>query len=170
MLREGTAPPVDIPRIVQADLGDIRHQAAVLELTRAYARDPMGNGRDLRDEVRQVLIERLRAHPTTVVFLALDGERPVGIATCFVGFSTFAARPLINVHDLFVAPDCQRRGTGRLLLEAVEGKARELGCCKLTLEVQENNHPALALYGRLGFKSAQYETPAGGVLFREKRL
>ena len=42
--------------------------------------------------------------------------------------------------------------------------------CKLTLEVQENNHPALSLYARLGFEGARYEASAGGVLFREKRL
>jgi ribosomal protein S18 acetylase RimI-like enzyme len=57
-----------------------------------------------------------------------------------------------------------------LLLEAVEGEARRLGCCKLTLEVQENNRAALALYGSFGFASGQYEPEAGAVLFREKKL
>ena len=49
-------------------------------------------------------------------------------------------------------------------------KARELGCCKLTLEVQENNHGALALYQRFGFESGEYEPAAGVVLFRQKKL
>jgi len=31
------------------------------------------------------------------------------------------------------------------LLEAVEGKARELGCCKLTLEVMDNNDHAACI-------------------------
>ena len=35
---------------------------------------------------------------------------------------------------------CSFKGVGRRLLEAVEGKARELRCCKLTLEVMDNNH------------------------------
>ncbi len=139
-------------------------------MTRAYARDPMGNGRDLPDEVRRVLVDKLRAHPTTLIFLAFDNGRPVGIATCFVGFSTFAARPTVNIHDLHVVADQQRRGIGRLLIEAVEAKARALGCSKLTLEVQEKNHPALALYHRLGFRDGQYAAEAGRVLFREKRL
>jgi hypothetical protein len=91
---------VDSCRIVEADLGDPAHRAAVLEMTRAYARDPIGNGRDLSDEVQRVLVDRLAAHPTTLVFLALDEDRPVGIATCFAGFSTFSARPGINVHVL----------------------------------------------------------------------
>ena len=46
----------------------------------------------------------------------------------FVGFSTFAASPLINIHDLHVEPEWRRQGVARLLLEAVEARARALGC------------------------------------------
>jgi ribosomal protein S18 acetylase RimI-like enzyme len=157
-------------RIVRADLGDARHAAAVLDMTRAYARDPMGNGRDLPEDIQRALVAGLRAHPTTVIFLAFEGDRVVGIVTGFVGFSTFAARPLVNIHDLHVRADFQRRGIARRLLEAIETEARALGCSKLTLEVQEHNHGALALYRRLGFAGGQYEPAAGAVLFRQKTL
>jgi len=161
--------PTDV-RIVQADLDDPAHRRAILALTRDYARDPMGNGADLPDDVQAVLVERLRAHPTTLVFLAFDDGAPVGIATCFLGFSTFAARPLVNVHDLHVSQTHRRRGVGRALLAAVETEARALGCCKLTLEVQEGNHTARALYQSYGFEGGQYDPAAGGVLFRQKKL
>ena len=156
--------------VVEADLAKPPHQAAVLELTRSYARDPMGNGAELPGSVQASLVERLRAHPTTLIFLAFEGPEPAGIATCFLGFSTFAGRPLVNVHDLHVAPRFQRRGIGRRLLEAVEGRARALDCCKLTLEVQAGNHPARALYRSFGFRDGEYEPEAGVVLFREKKL
>jgi GNAT superfamily N-acetyltransferase len=158
------------PSIVQADLDDPRHRAAILELTRAYARDPMGVGRDLPDDVQRELLPRLRAHPASLVFLAFDGDRAVGLATCFIGLSTFAARPLLNIHDLYVAGGERGRGLGRRLLEAVEVKARALGCCKLTLETQERNHPALRLYERFGFAVAHFDPAAGVVLFRVKAL
>jgi len=158
------------PSIVQADLDDPRHQAAILELTRAYARDPMGNGRDLSSEVQRDLVPRLRAHPTSLVFLAFDRDRPIGIATSFVGLSTFAARPLVNIHDLYVAGDQRGRGVGWRLLEAVETKARALGCCKLTLETQENNHRALGVYAAAGFARGMYVPEAGGSLFLTKGL
>ena len=156
--------------IVEADLDLTEHQSAVLELTDAYARDPMGNGRPLSDEVRRALITGLQKHPTTVIFLAYIGNHPIGIANCFIGFSTFAARPLINVSDLAVLPGHREKGIGRLLLEAVERKAREIGCCKLTIEVQENNHRARHVYGAVGFARAVYVEKAGGVLFLSKPL
>ena len=95
-------------QILEADLNNAEDQAVVLGMTRAYARDPMGNGRDLPEEVAEQLVEALQAHPTTIIFLALRADQPVGIVTCFVGFSTFAARPLINIHDLYVTGDCRR--------------------------------------------------------------
>jgi ribosomal protein S18 acetylase RimI-like enzyme len=156
-------------RIVRADLEDPQHRAAVLAMTRAYARDPMGNGRDLPEGVQEVLVDRLRAHPTTLIFLAVDGDEAVGIATCFLGFSTFAARPLVNIHDIHVLREYQRRGVARSLLEAVEEEARELGCCKLTLEVLESNGPASALYEKLGFVG-EYEPGGSVALFRQKKL
>jgi len=155
---------------VRADLDDPRHQSAVLAMTRAYAQDPMGNGRDLPAEIQQRLVPGLRAHPTTLIFLAYRDDEAVGIVTGFVGFSTFAARPLINIHDLHVAREHRGHGVGRSLLQAVETEARLLGCCKLTLEVQEHNEAALALYRRYGFVGGQYEPGAGVVLFREKKL
>lgn len=139
-------------------------------MTRAYARDPMGNGRDLPDDVQRALVPGLRAHPTTMIFLAFERDRPVGIVTAFLGFSTFAAQPLVNIHDVHVGPEFQRRGVARRLLEAVEAEARRLGCCRLTLEVQENNHGARALYEKLGFSGGRYEPSAGAVLFRQKKL
>jgi len=156
--------------ILEADLDRAEHQRAVLELTDAYARDPMGNGRPLSDEVRQALIPGLQKHSTTVIFLAYQGSDAIGIANCFIGFSTFAARPLINVSDLAVLPGHREKGIGRLLLEAVERKAIEIGCCKLTIEVQENNHRARHVYEAVGFSRAVFVEEAGGALFLSKPL
>ena len=156
--------------IVEADLDRPAHRQAVLQLTDAYARDPMGNGRPLSAEVRRALIPGLRQHPTTLIFLAYQAGRACGIANCFIGFSTFAARPLINVSDLAVLPEYRGNGLGRRLLEAVDRKAREMGCCKLTIEVQENNHRARHVYEAVGFSQAVYVEAAGGALFLSKPL
>jgi GNAT superfamily N-acetyltransferase len=156
--------------IVEAELSRTAHQHAVVELINAYAADPMGNGKPLALEVRNALIPGLRQHPTTLIFLAYQGDDAIGIAVCFLGFSTFAAQPLINIHDLAVLPGYRGLGIGRQLLEAVERKARSLGCCKLTLEVLEHNHRARRVYEAAGFAQATYREEAGGTWFLAKPL
>jgi ribosomal protein S18 acetylase RimI-like enzyme len=104
------------------------------------------------------------------VFLAYDGEVPVGVAVCFLGFSTFAAKPLVNLHDVAVVPTHRGRGVGRALLAAVEAKARELGCCKRTLEVLDKNERALRTYRAAGFTRYALQAGAGAAIFLTKAL
>lgn len=157
-------------RIIQADLSLREHQQSVLNLTTAYALDTMGNGGPLPSHVLDELIPGLRAHPTTLIFLALEQEKFIGIATCFIGFSTFAARPLINIHDLAVLPEHRGIGVGQALLQAVEQHARANNFCKLTLETQENNLRARSVYAAAGFTQAVYGDTTGGSLFYSKNL
>src|SRR4029453_5239669 len=99
--------------IIEANLADPWHQEAIVAMINAYARDPMGTGQDLPAEARRRLIPGLQQHPTTLFFLSLEGHKAVGIAVCFRGFSTFAARPLLNIHDLAVLPEYRGRGVGQ---------------------------------------------------------
>lgn len=160
-------PPI---KIIDADLSLPEHQQAVRDLTAAYALDPMGNDGPLQADSLERLIPALRAHPTTHILLAYLDGRPVGIATCFLGFSTFAAQPLLNLHDLAVVPEYRRRGVSRDLLSAVQEKARALGCCRVTLEVLEGNARARGIYEQAGFAQASAGGPAGGALFFSKEL
>jgi ribosomal protein S18 acetylase RimI-like enzyme len=138
--------------IVLADLDDPRHQSAIVELLDSYSRDPFGQGRPLPPQARERLIPGLKAHGGAVVLLAYQQAQPVGLALCFLGFSSFQGRPLLNIHDLAVHPEARGRGVGRRLLEALETEARRLGCCKLTLEVRADNTRAMALYRKVGFE------------------
>ena len=90
-------------------------------------------------EARERVVPALRDHPTALVLLAFADEAPIGIAVGFFGFSTFRARPLLNIHDLAVLPAHRGKGVGRALLSAAEEHARRHGCCRLTLEVLESN-------------------------------
>ena len=123
-------------------------------LVDAYARDPMGGGAGLAPDVRARLGADLReriARGSALVLLAERGGEPVGVAICFVGYSTFRARPLLNLHDLAVLPAARGAGVGHALLDAVAARARALGCCKVTLEVREDNAVARGLYASAGF-------------------
>ncbi len=166
-MESAPTPPIEI---IEADLARPDHGRAIVDLIDAYAADFMGNGRPLGSQVKRDLVPGLAAHPTTEIFLAYAGAAPVGIAVCFRGFSTFAARPLINLHDLAVLPAHRGKGIGRLLLAAVEHKARATGCCKITLEVQENNRRARRVYEAAGLAQAEYMPGTGGSLFYSKKL
>jgi ribosomal protein S18 acetylase RimI-like enzyme len=156
--------------IIRADLARLDHQQAVVDLIDAYSRDPMGDEKPLPDDVKQRLIPGLREHPTTIIFLAYDGEKPIGIALCFRGFSSFYAKPLINIHDLSVLPAYRGKGIGRNLLLAVADQGRKIGGCKITLETQEHNYTAQKLYKSVGFARDVHTPEAGGAIFMAMKL
>ena len=139
----------------QADLADPEQAAALVEMLDAYMRDPMEGGSAPSERVKRELIPGLRAHPACYVFLALCGEKAVGFTICFLGFSTFNARPLINIHDIFVQASARGTGIGKLLLDRIEAQARSMNGCAITLEVREDNHRARRLYRKFGFEPAQ---------------
>jgi ribosomal protein S18 acetylase RimI-like enzyme len=156
--------------IVPLDLHDPAHAAALLELLDHYALEPMGGGTPISATVRAELIAALKQESHYLGLLAFDGVRPVGLANCFFGFSTFAARPLLNIHDLVVHKDVRRAGIARQLLDAAADAARARGCCKLTLEVLSENQPALAAYTAAGFERFMLEPSSGHALFLQKKL
>ncbi|MHC4997208.1 MAG: GNAT family N-acetyltransferase [Planctomycetota bacterium] len=156
--------------VVRADLDNPVHAEAVVRLVNVYSRDVMGNGRSLPDDVLEEMVPALKRHPTTLVMLAFLGERAVGVAVCFVGLSTFAAKPLVNIHDIGVESDCRDRGVGGALIAGVEEAAIELGCCKLTLEVRQDNHRALHLYRKCGFSNEHLDSNEAAMEFWEKPL
>ena len=95
---------------------------------------------------------------------------PAGVATAFPGFSTFAARPLLSIHDLAVLSPFRRQGIGQALLAALEQIAMELGCCKLTLEVLSNNQVAQGAYRKSGFAPYELDAKTGIAQFWQKWL
>jgi ribosomal protein S18 acetylase RimI-like enzyme len=139
-------------RVREADFDDDRDVNGFIEVLDSYASAPVGGGSPLAPEVRERVVPMLRDHPTSLVLLAFVDDEPVGVAVCFFGMSTFRARPLLNIHDLAVLPAYQGKGVGPALLEAVEDHARRRGCCKLTLEVRDDNTPARGVYQRFGFE------------------
>lgn len=137
--------------IAPADFDNPVHAAAIVDLVEAYALEPQGGGKPLPDRVRASIVPTMKQTAGAFVLLAYDGQRPVGAAICFRGFSTFSGRPVVNVHDLSVLPSHRGRGIGSRLLAAVEERAREIGCCKVTMEVREKNPEAERLYRKLGY-------------------
>ena len=156
--------------VVRARYADPAHAAALLDLLDAYARDPAGGGEPLSDFARANLVVSLAARPFIFSVLAFYDGAPVGLVNAIEGFSTFACRPLVNVHDVVVASSHRGRGIAARMFAEVEAIARERGACKLTLEVLDGNASARTLYQRLGFTAYQLDPAMGHAQFLHKWL
>ena len=78
-------------------------------------------------------------------FVVADtGER-----ICAMAFASSQDGTVVDLHQLYVLPDCQGQGAGGLLLTEI------IDCFpqakRIRLEVEETNHQAVAFYERKGF-------------------
>lgn len=88
---------------------------------------------------------RSAAGDAQAMFLAWDGDAPVGIAGTYVDDGT---RWLIS---MWTAPEARGRGVGRALVDAVVAFASSAGSDALLLEVTDGNDAGAALYRSCGF-------------------
>ena len=156
--------------VVRADCANPVHAAALVDLLDAYASDPAGGGEGLSAFAKQHLVRELAARPQAYSVLAFDGEQPVGLVNCIEGFSTFACKPLVNVHDVAVLASHRGRGIAEQMLALAEAMAVERGAVKMTLEVLSGNHPAVRLYERIGFAGYELGQVIGTANFMQKWL
>ena len=156
--------------VLPVDYHDPAHRQALVMLLDAYARDPMGGGEGLAEDVKARLCDDLAARPDAASFIAWRDGQPVGLVNCIEGYSTFRARPLMNIHDIAVLPGQRGQGVGQALLQAAQDHARARGCCKLTLEVLTGNSVALRSYERFGFAPYALDPAAGQASFMQKWL
>jgi ribosomal protein S18 acetylase RimI-like enzyme len=156
--------------IVRVDLTQADHGSAVLRLLDEYALDPMGGGLPLSNFVQANLVVALGDRSDFHGVLAFVDGQPAGLINCFEGFSTFAAQPLLNIHDVVVSKEYRGRGLFKKMYLEVEAIALDLGACKLTLEVLEGNTVAQSAYRSVGFSGFELAIATGHALFWQKKL
>lgn len=156
--------------IIDADFNRPDHGSQVLAMLNEYASGPMGGNTPLPAHAQANLIRELARRPTVHALLARIDGQAAGVAIYLEGFSTFACRPLLNLHDLAVSPRFQGQGVGKALLVALEDRARQMDCCKITLEVLEGNAVAQGLYRKLGFDGYALDDETGRAMFWQKKL
>ena len=165
-----TLPAAPVTEIVRADYDNPKHAADIVTMLRSYAVDPMGGGEDLSADVQSALVPGLKATPAASTLLAYIGDEPVGLANLMTTFSSFAGKPLLNIHDIAVSKSHRGKGVGRQLFDEIHKMADEMGACKVTLEVLEGNEPARALYASLGYGDYVLDPEMGKAMFWQKRL
>ena len=157
-------------KVQRVDYLNAHHAQALVSLLDAYAQDPMGGGEALKPEATARLCADLARIAGAASFIAWLEDKPIGLINCFEGYSTFKAQPLLNVHDIAVLDGQRGQGVGQALLQAAEAHARSRGCCKLTLEVLDQNERALRTYAAAGFKRYALQPGAGEAIFLTKAL
>ena len=161
-------------QIIQANYSDTLHANAIVQLLDAYAQDPAGGSHPLSDFAKTHLVQELARRPQAFSVLAFDmtahDRTPVGLVNCIEGFSTFACKPLVNVHDVVVLASHRGQRVGKQMLALAEQISLQRGACKLTLEVLSDNQSAVRLYQRIGFVGYQLDPAMGSALFLQKWL
>jgi len=156
--------------VIQADYQNKQHTQDLLFLLNDYAMDVMGGGEPLSDYTQQHLIDNLKKQSNVFTVLAYVDGQPAGIANCVIGFSTFNAKPLINFHDVSVVKAFRRKGITHQLFTKVEQIAKNMDCCKLTLEVLQGNEVAKSAYEKEGFSGYELDPEMGQAVFWQKKL
>ena len=156
--------------LIHADYQNPQHAKDILFLLNAYAQDPMGGGESISEYVKDNLISGLSKLDYAHSVLAYVDSKPAGLINFFEAFSTFKAKPLINIHDIVVMKEFRGSGVSQAMLKKVETFAKEKGCCKLTLEVLQGNDVAKSAYEKYGFSDYELDPKMGCALFWQKEI
>jgi GNAT superfamily N-acetyltransferase len=87
------------------------------------------------------------------MFECLLAERPgesIGHALFFQNYSTWEGRPGLYLEDLYVRPDCQGNGVGKMLMQQLATIATERGCKRIDWTVLDTNTSGQMFYRGVG--------------------
>ena len=137
------------------------HEAEMVAALLVAFRDHNGLDRP-SDNSFLASIERLIERPDAEYLLGApdDDSPPAGVCQLRYRFSIWTASDDCWLEDLFVLEHARGAGMGRALVDLAVSRARERGCRRIELDVNERNAAALALYERVGFQVST--KPPGG--------
>ncbi len=90
----------------------------------------------------------LNATGKTVVKVAVDSNKVVGMVTGQIVISTAEGGNSMLVEDLVVRPEYRGKGIGSALLGGIEQTAREKECLRMQLLADRRNTKALKFYAK----------------------
>lgn len=142
---------------------DVAEAATVARLIAEFG-EWFGNSTPAVDEI-QASVERIMAAGDGEYLLGAVDDRADATGVCQVRFrwSVWKSAEDCWLEDLYVREEARRSGLGRALVEAALERARERGCRRIELDVNEDNTAARALYEACRFHSEP--KPPGRTLF-----
>ncbi|MER7415514.1 GNAT family N-acetyltransferase [Micromonospora peucetia] len=139
--------PAAADRQLRAEAHRVLHAVAERGGAIGYAAPP---GRTETDAWLDAVLGAVGAGDAALVLAVLD-DRVVGTGTWRRGPKPFFAH-YADLEKITTHPAARGRGIGRLVTGALIDDARKAGIETLALGVRGNNHGAIELYERLGFR------------------
>jgi ribosomal protein S18 acetylase RimI-like enzyme len=130
------------------------HEADTVAGLMLAFRDHLGLERPT-DEDGRAGVARLLGDPETEFVLAAPepGAPAAGVAQLRYRFGFWRSGGDCLLEDLYVDESARGAGLGRALVQATLDRARERGCRRAELDVNESNAAAIALYEAFGFSA-----------------
>lgn len=130
---------VEIRRLARDDRQVAR--TALVLMAEVFAEKPV--------DISDAYIDGLLARPDFWLFAAQHGVTPVGALTAHTLPMTTVEGSEVFLYDIAVAPDHQRRGIGRRLVDALRASARRAGLSAMFVLADDEDAGALDFYRAL---------------------
>lgn len=141
-------------KVVTADRNNVFHVIDFYQLMKDYSKHEMSGSESISSDILMQVLNYCFDIKNGIIFIAYRALiDPVGFVTCLYGYSTFAGKKTLNIHDIYVAENEASKGIGNILLDRVESHARSHDYCKITLEVRTDNEKAKKIFLRSGFEN-----------------
>jgi ribosomal protein S18 acetylase RimI-like enzyme len=131
--------------IFQATLNELDHVSSLFNDYRVFY------GQESDTDGANVFIEERMKKNESVIFLAMDGKKPMGFVQLYPIFTSVGLKRKWLLNDLFVADTYRCHGVGRALMNQAKEFALEKNAAGILLETTKDNFKAQALYESLGY-------------------
>ncbi|QIZ08872.1 GNAT family N-acetyltransferase [Priestia megaterium] len=132
--------------IQKATISDLESLTVLFDLYRVFYEQTS----DL-EGAREFLKARI-LNDESVVFMAVDGEHPVGFVQLYPSFSSVSLVRSWVLNDLYVKEQFRGKGAGEKLIHKAILFAEETGAKGILLETGKENSQAQRLYEKVGFE------------------
>ncbi|MAT45622.1 MAG: GNAT family N-acetyltransferase [Anaerolineaceae bacterium] len=112
-------------------------------------------------ETGKKYLSEFMANPNFMGYVVIENDEIVG--AMFARQKTWWINDEIFIDELFIRPDRQQHGYGKMLIDQAEKRSKELGLGGVTL-LTNKHHPAKLFYEKNGY------TVADHVIFMYKEL
>lgn len=101
-----------------------------------------------------VLYQQNIENRNNLYLIALSGTKPVGYASCHVQALLHHGGKVAEIQEMFVLSEYRNSGVGKLLMNEVKKKVKEMGALQLEVTTRKIREKAIQFYLRENFENS----------------